>query len=99
MATFAAFAREGRGCLEVGDHARFRELVDQNFDLRRKIFPLSELDLRLVELGRAEGAAVKMSGSGGAVVGVLREPDDLRALRARYEGEGFLCIAPRLEPS
>jgi len=99
MTAFAELAKEGRRCLQSGDHARFAELVDQNFDLRGKIFPLGEQDLRLVAIGRAEGAAVKMSGSGGAVVGVLRSADDLPRLRARYHEEGFHCRAPKLECS
>ena len=44
--------------------------MDDNFDLRRCIMRIDERDLALVEAARALGASAKLTGSGGAIIGV-----------------------------
>jgi len=96
LATFPRLAAEGVERLLAGDHERFRELVDLNFDTRASIWPLRARDRELVAIGRAEGAAVKFSGSGGAAVGVLAEESSWPAIQAAYRAAGFDALRPRV---
>ncbi len=94
--TFPALAEEGLACLREERHERLRELADRNFDTRASIWPLRPEDRELVALGRAEGAAVKLTGSGGGVVGLLREERDWPRILAAHERAGYRALRPRL---
>ena len=59
------------------------ELVNENFDTRAAIWPLAADDRALVELGRAHGAATKLTGSGGAVLAVVAQIGDLAESMAK----------------
>jgi glucuronokinase len=79
----AELATAGRDALLRGDHAAFASLMDRNFDLRRRIMRIDDLDLRVVEAARQLGASAKLSGSGGAVVGVYQDERTLAELKDR----------------
>jgi glucuronokinase len=67
----AQLAVDGRVALQDRDHGRLAEIMDKNFDLRRKIFGdgvLGDVNIKMVETARSVGAACKFTGSGGAVV-------------------------------
>ncbi len=67
----AALASRGRDVLLEGRHDRFAPLMNENFDLRRRIMRIDERDLAMVEAARALGASAKLTGSGGAIIGVF----------------------------
>lgn len=94
LAEFPVLVAEGLECLRSGDHRRLRALVDENFDLRARIFPIDERQRRLVELGRAAGAGTKFCGSGGAVLCVVEEPGELARVEAAFAEAG--CPALRV---
>jgi glucuronokinase len=96
LALFAELAELGRRCLESGDFAALRELVDRNFDTRASIWPLSPEDREMVELGRRRGAAVKLAGSGGGVIGVLRDEADWPDLAASFRDSGYPVLRPEV---
>lgn len=98
MKVFPRLVDEGVECLARGDRSGFKKLVDRNFDTRAAVFDLSERDLRLVRIGRERGAAVKLCGSGGAVVGVLDSERDFPALATAYREAGFRALRPALRP-
>ena len=93
MQRFAGFAEEGWQALVDGDVARFGALMNANFDLRRELYGdavLGEQTLRLIEIGRRHGCAVKLPGSGGAVVGLAPESEaEWQSLVADYEAHGY----------
>lgn len=92
MKTWAAYADQARVALENRDYATLGQLMNQNFDLRRKIFGdavLGEKNLRMIEIGRSHGAPTKFSGSGGAVIGLYESAEHLEELRQAYTREGF----------
>ncbi len=96
--TLRGLVDEGLRCLELGDAAGLRRCVDLNFDTRASVWTIAPRDREMVELGRARGAAVKFCGSGGAVLGVLREPDDYAAIERAYREAGLRSLALRVEP-
>ena len=92
MATFAGYAVEAKQALEEGDHKRFAELMDMNFDLRRKIYTddaIGEKSLQMIEIARSHGAPAKFPGSGGAVIGIYEDEEQYRRLKAAYLSRGF----------
>jgi glucuronokinase len=77
LGRIAALATQGRDALLEGDRATFASLMNENFDLRREIMRVGERDIAMVEAARDLGASAKLTGSGGAVVGVV-ESDQMR---------------------
>ena len=95
LAAIADGAREFRTALERGDVPRMHALLDRNFDLRAKIFPINRLNRRLIETARRVGASAKFCGSGGAVIGICPE-EQYRRLVAEYEHIGATVLRPRV---
>ncbi len=87
-------ALEGGGGVEGADTQAFRELVNRNFEMRSRIFHISDRDRQMVAIARQLDAAAKLSGSGGAVIGVPAREEDLDAIAAAYEEAGFKMIRP-----
>ena len=97
VATWASLAQQARDAIEAGRGHEIAELMNQNFDLRAKVVPISAGNRRLVEIGRGLGAATKFAGSGGAIVGVYDgDPERLARLRQAYEAFGARLVEPIL---
>lgn len=97
MTRFAEFTDEARQSLLSGDHARFTELIDENFDLRNSICDLSPTHLRMIETARAVGASAKFAGSGGAIVGTY--PNAATLVRLKHELTAIGCEIVCLNPA
>jgi len=92
---WAALAQEARDLIVSGRGREIGPLMDANFDLRAQVVRISPGNQRLVETGRAHGAAVKFAGSGGAVVGTYDgDPGRLQRLRDAYAQMGAILIEP-----
>ncbi len=89
MVDLAVQAARARRAIEVGDHLLLSEAIDRSFDIRASIIEIDATQRLLVDLGRAERAAVNSAGSGGSIVGLARRPTDIRALRSSYAKNGF----------
>ena len=94
MQRWPELADRGVGCLERGDVDGLAALVDENFDLRASIWDLLPRDHEMVAIGRECGAGVKFAGSGGAVVGVLRDPAGFAELESAYRDAGYAVLRP-----
>lgn len=97
MKTFPQLAARGRVALEEHDAATFRDLVNENFDLRASIWNLRARDIEMVELARHHGAACKFTGSGGAVVGVMPHEEDYSAIASAFKDASFNIIRPTID--
>lgn len=80
--------------------SRIRALMDQNFDLRRKLYGdrcLGWKNLKMVEIARKHKAAAKFPGSGGAVL-ISAHPTETNvdALAAELETNGFSLVSLEL---
>jgi glucuronokinase len=92
MRQFADYALEGAEALESGDVVRFAELMDANFDLRRRIYGdrvLGAHNLEMVEIARDHGMPAKFTGSGGAITGVILDEDRVAPLGQAFEAAGY----------
>jgi glucuronokinase len=66
--------------------------MDQNFDLRVRIFgreAIGEQNMEMIRIARDRGAPAKFPGSGGAVVGMWRDEGQFACLRDEYQRHGY----------
>ena len=96
MAAFRDLVDRGLDFLESRDFEGFRQAMNQNFDLRSRIFKVGERDREMVDLAREHGAGAKLCGSGGAVLGSPRAASDFETLRQRYRERGYQFLRPRV---
>ncbi|XP_040042699.2 glucuronokinase with putative uridyl pyrophosphorylase isoform X2 [Gasterosteus aculeatus] len=103
MKTFAELTDQARAALQDRDWRRLAQLMDQNFELRRSVYTdacLGPGNLRMVELARQFGSAVKLPGSGGAVVGLCLDGTRLVEMRAAFQEAGCVfCVIAPYDPS
>ncbi len=76
----ASLAEIGKEKIISQDLDGLSQLINQNFDLRRKIMNISAENLQMVETARACGASAKFSGSGGSIVGLYKNENMLMRL-------------------
>lgn len=89
MLELAAQATRARKAIEHGDMLVLGDAMDRSFDLRASISDIDAAQQMLVDLGRAASAAINSAGSGGSVVGLTSQVDDVAALQSSYERHGF----------
>lgn len=94
MRELAIGVDEGLAALRAGKRETLMGLVNRNFDLRARLFEIDAADRRMIELGRARGAATKFCGSGGAVLAVVADTREVEPLIAAYRSEGFEAVPP-----
>lgn len=87
-------ARHFREAMVAGDTVEMNRLIDGNFDLRARIYRISDLNLRLVGTAREMGASAKLSGSGGAVVGMFPNENAFPRMEEAYHRIGAKIIKP-----
>jgi glucuronokinase len=97
MLTFAELARQARGCLLQRDYATLGQLLNQNFDTRRRIYNLNPKHIRMVELARELGASAKFAGSGGSIIGIYQDEAMFVRLKEAFEAEQCAVIKPMVE--
>jgi glucuronokinase len=73
---------------EIGD------LMNCNFDRRRKIYTISPENLQMVEEARLVGASATFTGSGGAIVGTYKDEKMFAALKSRLGKLKIKVIKP-----
>jgi glucuronokinase len=73
MKQYRDLTDRGRAALDRGDWDALHGVMNENFDLRRKIMPISPENLRMVDVARSTGASAKFAGSGGAITGLYKD--------------------------
>jgi glucuronokinase len=96
MGHFAELTVKAREAVEAKDQGALADLMDENFDTRRRIYGdacLGRNNLQMIEIVRGCGAAAKLPGSGGAVVGLCRSQggaDAMERVRLALEAENYV---------
>jgi len=98
MRRWADIAAEGRQALLEGDRGKLDRLIDENFDLRARLYRISEGNLQMIRLARQAGATANFAGSGGAIVGTYRDEATYERLVAALREAGVAVIKPRITP-
>ena len=94
MREFADIAQQGFEALMSGKVEKIPALVNANFDLRNRVFKVSEANARMVYEARQTGASAKFAGSGGAIVGTYEDDAMYAALQDRLSLIGCTTIRP-----
>lgn len=63
----------GREALLAGDWGALGEIVDENFELRKRIVQIAPENQRMIDTARSTGASAHFAGSGGAICGLYRD--------------------------
>jgi len=99
MREFARLAEEARDCLVAGRGREIGPLLNAGFDLRASICRISDGNMRLVGIGRENGAFTQFAGSGGAIVGTWDgDPGRYARIAAAYEAFGAKVFIPEIVP-
>ncbi|HWF73904.1 MAG TPA: hypothetical protein VG186_11200 [Solirubrobacteraceae bacterium] len=98
MAELADHARSARQALLARDLRAFARCLDGSFDARRRMLPLDERHVAMIELARELGASANYTGSGGAIVGCCRDESERARVIARLERAGHRALAPEVVP-
>ena len=99
MQQFADITVAARTAIAAGDSAKFGQLVDDNFDLRRSICNVASGQERMVRVAREAGATAKFAGSGGAIIGTLPEASTFDRLVEKLGALDCRVIRPEFVPS
>jgi glucuronokinase len=83
LRSLAALVVEGEAALRWGNGGRIGELMAENMRLRKLLGPIPDAQLALVEAAEECDAPATFAGSGGAVVGVYDDDEQLRLLTGR----------------
>lgn len=96
MSSLADVAQNGRDALLQGDYKSLNELINLNFDLRTKVFNISEENKAMVSRARSVGASAKFAGSGGAIVGLYEDEEQFAKLSSVLSEIGCKTFKPTI---
>jgi glucuronokinase len=96
MLKFAALAAQARNALYARDAQKLALLMNENFDTRRSIYQLPQVQVEMIEHARRVGASAKFAGSGGAIVGTYRDEPMFAALQAELAKINCTVFKPRV---
>jgi len=71
-------------------------LINENFDLRRNLVPITSGNIEMVELARSTGASAKFTGSGGAIIGTYENETMFNQLQNILNDKGIEVIKPNI---
>lgn len=98
MYHWANLAQRVRDMLVEGRGREIGPLLNENFDLRRRLYKISHGNIDMVEAARACGASAKFTGSGGAIVGTYEDERMLGKLRETLGPMGVEVLNPQILP-
>jgi glucuronokinase len=98
MYQWANLAQRVRDMLIAGEGMKIGPLLNENFDLRRRLYKLSPGNIDMVETARSVGASAKFTGSGGAIVGTYEGESMFADLKAALEPKGYAVLKPQILP-
>jgi glucuronokinase len=98
MHQWAGLAQRVRDLLLAGRGEEIGPLLNENFDLRRRLYRISAGNLAMVETARACGASAKFTGSGGAIVGTYQDEAMFKRLQQELAAQEVVVIQPQITP-
>ncbi|MDB6119527.1 MAG: D,D-heptose 7-phosphate kinase [Verrucomicrobiaceae bacterium] len=98
MYHWANLAQRVRDMLVAGEAGNIGPLLNENFDLRRRLYKIGAGNIDMVETARSVGASAKFTGSGGAIVGTYENEAMFQDLKKALEPKGYAVIQPQILP-
>lgn len=79
-----------------GEKESIGDLLNLNFDIRKKVMKLHPDNLTMVETARECGASAKFTGSGGAIIGTYTNEQVFERLQSELANIGAAVIKPQI---
>lgn len=99
MFQWADIASRGREALLIRDYALLNKLIDENFDLRCRIYQISAGNMEMILAARRSGASANFAGSGGAIIGAYEDDAMFRRLQDEMRPLGVAVVKPQVTPN
>jgi glucuronokinase len=96
MKRWAQITEEFKVALNNKDNATMHNLINENFDLRRALIPISKGNIEMVEMARSAGASAKFTGSGGAIIGTYQDEIMFSKLKGTLNEHNIEVIKPNI---
>lgn len=96
MYQWANLAQRVRDKLVAGEGHEIGPLLNENFDLRRRLYQISKGNVAMVETARDCGASAKFTGSGGAIVGTYEDDAMFDRLKTALASQSVEVIRPQI---
>lgn len=90
----ARIAEEGRDAILNRKYKKLHQLMNENFDCRSRIMPISDRNWELVNTARKCGASAKFTGSGGSIIGIYKDDAMLNRLALELKKVNARVIKP-----
>lgn len=94
MEQAASLAAAARDAIVRGDARGLASLIDENFEVRRRLFKLPAWQVEMIDTARACGASANFAGSGGAIVGTYDGETMFHRLRSAMDRIHCRTIRP-----
>ncbi len=98
MYQWANLAERVKEMLLAGRGREIGPLLNENFDLRRRLYKISPGNLEMVDIARDVGASAKFTGSGGAIVGTFEDEAMFGRLVEAFRSRDIEVINPQILP-
>ena len=99
MHRWAEIAAEGREALVGKDYSKLNRLINENFDLRLKIYDVGRGNIEMIEAARSVGVSANFAGSGGAIAGVFDDDEMFARLVEVMKPLGIAVLKPQVVPA
>ncbi|MCY1722061.1 hypothetical protein OU798_17035 [Prolixibacteraceae bacterium Z1-6] len=96
MNRWGQITEEFKKALEKNEYETMHNLINENFNLRRALIPISKGNIEMVELARSTGASAKFTGSGGAIIGTYRDEKMFSNLKDTLNNHNIDVIKPNI---
>jgi len=96
IAEWAELTVRAKDALENGRHTELGKLMDENFNIRRRVMNIAPKNIEMVETARSAGVSAKFTGSGGAIIGTYQDEVVFDALKVRLNAIGVDIIKPKI---
>lgn len=96
MYHWANLAQRVRDMLLEGRGREIGPLLNENFDLRRRLYKISQGNIEMVEAARSVGASAKFTGSGGAIVGMYDDEAMFQKLQEVFKPLEIEVLKPKI---
>ena len=93
---WARLTDKAKSCIMNGQKEKLGDLLNANFDRRRKIYNISPENIQMLEEARSLGASAKFTGSGGAIVGTIESEKMFKDLKKRLGQLKVKVIRPTI---
>jgi glucuronokinase len=96
MTRWGQITEEFKTALLDNDRKSMHELINENFDLRKELVPISSGNIEMVDLARSVGASAKFTGSGGAIIGTYENEETYSKLKDLMSNHEIEVIKPNI---